>query len=406
MVKNHTVSVDQFRPFVLYCSLESHQLLIVDIRIDGFTRCAGCSSHRSLSKVLRFPTPFTCKIAEITLDETKKPLIFGEAWTTPLYCFHQTDPLIKYPIPSQEADEALVTLLGLQVLGQSKIGIVVSHCDAAPSPMVMLISIGKGVRRYCRTGIVIEIGIQRKDAIAFSHTRIRDDTNSVSEAVEHDNIAVQCVAYIQHFQSVCAVHDRSVHSKSTGMCAMPYDKYSTELCKSPRASAVHCAILLTKLLQTSQRYLDVVFNFERRYPQQHAMGAKKLAECNFKQFVKLGELRTYKSGRKPMELKPPRKPALRIFFTVAWEYGFLRCVSKIMDSVSMFRLVYCSTSFRGNGRSTTATDAPIPLQFIDGSSICTYALHALHLRGCGHAFRIFHVWTPHALGTPIHGRTV
>ncbi|GBP83355.1 hypothetical protein EVAR_35448_1 [Eumeta japonica] len=63
------------------------------------------------------------------------------------------------------------------------------------------------------------------------------------------------------------------------------------------------------------------------------------------------------------QLLPPRKPTLRMSFTVASEYGFLRCVGKMVDSVSMFRLVYYSTSFRGNGRSTTATDAPSPLQF-------------------------------------------
>ncbi|GBP62742.1 hypothetical protein EVAR_56260_1 [Eumeta japonica] len=71
---------------------------------------------------------------------------------------------------------------------------------------------------------------------------------------------------------------------------------------------------------------------------------------------------------------PPHKPALRIFLRVASEYGFLRCVDKMMDSVSMFRLVYCSTSFTSGGQSTTATDAQILLQFIDGASACIYEL--------------------------------
>ncbi|GBP26766.1 hypothetical protein EVAR_95278_1 [Eumeta japonica] len=38
MVKNHTLSVDKFRPFLLHFLLESHQLLTVEIRIDDFTR--------------------------------------------------------------------------------------------------------------------------------------------------------------------------------------------------------------------------------------------------------------------------------------------------------------------------------------------------------------------------------
>ncbi|GBP65507.1 hypothetical protein EVAR_38846_1 [Eumeta japonica] len=42
---------------------------------------------------------------------------------------------------------------------------------------------------------------------------------------------------------------------------------------------------------------------------------------------------------------PPRKLVLWIFVKVASEYGFLRCMGKMMESVSMFRFVYCSTSF-------------------------------------------------------------
>ncbi|GBP36988.1 hypothetical protein EVAR_96982_1 [Eumeta japonica] len=44
-------------------------------------------------------------------------------------------------------------------------------------------------------------------------------------------------------------------------------------------------------------------------------------------------------------------------FTVASEYGFLRRMGKMMDSVSMFRLVYYSTSFTSGGRSTPVTNA-------------------------------------------------
>ncbi|GBP08803.1 hypothetical protein EVAR_101901_1 [Eumeta japonica] len=57
----------------------------------------------------------------------------------------------------------------------------------------------------------------------------------------------------------------------------------------------------------------------------------------------------------------------------------------MMDRVSTFRFVYCSRSFTSGGQSTTATDAPIPLQSIDGASACTYDLyynrrrHALHM---------------------------
>ncbi|GBP27512.1 hypothetical protein EVAR_14334_1 [Eumeta japonica] len=83
-------------------------------------------------------------------------------------------------------------------------------------------------------------------------------------------------------------------------------------------------------------------------------------------------------------------PHFGFSITVASEYRFLRCVGKMMDSVSMFRLVYCNTSFTSGGWRTTATDAPIPLQFIDGTSTCTYELHTLQCRGCGHALRIFH----------------
>ncbi|GBP23532.1 hypothetical protein EVAR_12813_1 [Eumeta japonica] len=74
----------------------------------------------------------------------------------------------------------------------------------------------------------------------------------------------------------------------------------------------------------------------------------------------------------------PRKPVLQISFTVTSEYGFLRCVGKMMDSFSMFRLIYCSKSFTSDGWSTTVTDAPNPLQVIDGASACAYELHTIH----------------------------
>ncbi|GBP69301.1 hypothetical protein EVAR_57545_1 [Eumeta japonica] len=54
---------------------------------------------------------------------------------------------------------------------------------------------------------------------------------------------------------------------------------------------------------------------------------------------------------------PSRKPALRIFFTVASNNDFLQCFGKMMDNVSMSRLVYCSTSFTKGSRNTTAADA-------------------------------------------------
>ncbi|GBP15008.1 Eukaryotic translation initiation factor 4B [Eumeta japonica] len=54
----------------------------------------------------------------------------------------------------------------------------------------------------------------------------------------------------------------------------------------------------------------------------------------------------------------------------------------MMDCVfDVFRLVYCSPNFTSGGRSTTATDAPIPLQFIDGPYACSYELHTLQSRG-------------------------
>ncbi|GBP07124.1 hypothetical protein EVAR_92040_1 [Eumeta japonica] len=37
-MKNYTLSVDQFRPFILYFLLDSHQLMAVEIRIDGFAQ--------------------------------------------------------------------------------------------------------------------------------------------------------------------------------------------------------------------------------------------------------------------------------------------------------------------------------------------------------------------------------
>ncbi|GBP07157.1 hypothetical protein EVAR_92065_1 [Eumeta japonica] len=38
MLKNHTLSVNKFRPFFLNHLLEPHQLLAVEMRIDGFAR--------------------------------------------------------------------------------------------------------------------------------------------------------------------------------------------------------------------------------------------------------------------------------------------------------------------------------------------------------------------------------
>ncbi|GBP59098.1 hypothetical protein EVAR_48074_1 [Eumeta japonica] len=81
------------------------------------------------------------------------------------------------------------------------------------------------------------------------------------------------------------------------------------------------------------------------------------------------------------DFSTPCKPALWIFFTFASEYGFSRRVGKMMDSVSMFRLVYCSTSFTSGDRSTTATDTRIPLQFIDGASACTCKSSAISCPG-------------------------
>ncbi|GBP07027.1 hypothetical protein EVAR_4449_1 [Eumeta japonica] len=46
MEKNHTHSVDQFRPLFFYFSLESHQLWPVVIRIGGFARRAVSMSAR------------------------------------------------------------------------------------------------------------------------------------------------------------------------------------------------------------------------------------------------------------------------------------------------------------------------------------------------------------------------
>ncbi|GBP35382.1 hypothetical protein EVAR_20755_1 [Eumeta japonica] len=110
---------------------------------------------------------------------------------------------------------------------------------------------------------------------------------------------------------------------------------------------------------------------------------------------------------RPSPRSPPAEQCRRLSphfgfcFTVTSEYGFLRCVGKMMESVSMFRLVYCSASSTSGG-----TTASIPLQFINGTSACTYELHILQSRRRGHAFHIFHVWAPYALGTPIRGRTV
>ncbi|GBP18785.1 hypothetical protein EVAR_93213_1 [Eumeta japonica] len=66
-----------------------------------------------------------------------------------------------------------------------------------------------------------------------------------------------------------------------------------------------------------------------------------------------------------------------IIFKVILEYGFFWCVGKMMDIVLMFRVVYCRTSFKSGVRSTTATDSPISLQFIDGASAYTNELHTL-----------------------------
>ncbi|GBP58957.1 hypothetical protein EVAR_97330_1 [Eumeta japonica] len=66
---------------------------------------------------------------------------------------------------------------------------------------------------------------------------------------------------------------------------------------------------------------------------------------------------------RPHDGAPPRKPALRISFTVASQYKFLRWVGKMMYSVSMFRCVHCNRSFTSGGRSTNATDAHFFLVF-------------------------------------------
>ncbi|GBP89863.1 hypothetical protein EVAR_62354_1 [Eumeta japonica] len=50
-------------------------------------------------------------------------------------------------------------------------------------------------------------------------------------------------------------------------------------------------------------------------------------------------------------------PHFGFSFTIASEYGFLRCVGKIMDSVSVFILVYCITNFTSGGPSTIAPDS-------------------------------------------------
>ncbi|GBP89144.1 hypothetical protein EVAR_89461_1 [Eumeta japonica] len=41
MVKNHPLFIDQFQPFFLYFLLKSHQLLVVEIRIDSFAWCSA-----------------------------------------------------------------------------------------------------------------------------------------------------------------------------------------------------------------------------------------------------------------------------------------------------------------------------------------------------------------------------
>ncbi|GBP64222.1 hypothetical protein EVAR_38709_1 [Eumeta japonica] len=66
-------------------------------------------------------------------------------------------------------------------------------------------------------------------------------------------------------------------------------------------------------------------------------------------------------------------PHFGFSFTVTSKYKFMRCARKMMNSVSMFRLVYCITSFTSGGQSATAmlqsaTDALIPLQLINGAS--------------------------------------
>ncbi|GBP32491.1 hypothetical protein EVAR_24655_1 [Eumeta japonica] len=59
--------------------------------------------------------------------------------------------------------------------------------------------------------------------------------------------------------------------------------------------------------------------------------------------------------------------------------------------IELTDLFIAAQASKSGGRSTTATDAPILLQFIDGVSACTYNLHTLQWRGRGDALRIFHV---------------
>ncbi|GBP28466.1 hypothetical protein EVAR_93413_1 [Eumeta japonica] len=53
----------------------------------------------------------------------------------------------------------------------------------------------------------------------------------------------------------------------------------------------------------------------------------------------------------------PRKPALQIFLHIHLGVRIFAVCGQMMDSVSMFRFVFCSTSFTSGGRTTTVTDA-------------------------------------------------
>ncbi|GBP85061.1 General transcription factor II-I repeat domain-containing protein 2B [Eumeta japonica] len=70
----------------------------------------------------------------------------------------------------------------------------------------------------------------------------------------------------------------------------------------------------------------------------------------------------------------PRRSAPWISFTVAAENEFLATCGQ-NDGQGLQTTSLSQPSFMCGGRSTTATDASIPLQFIDGASACTYELH-------------------------------
>ncbi|GBP15338.1 hypothetical protein EVAR_80517_1 [Eumeta japonica] len=97
---------------------------------------------------------------------------------------------------------------------------------------------------------------------------------------------------------------------------------------------------------------------------------------------------------------PPRKPALWISFTVALEYGFLRCVDKIMDSVSIFQTSLLQHELH-KYQPEYICDGPISLQFIDGTSACTYELHILQSRGIVVHFAYF-TYERFVRGSPTH----